>query len=120
MRTCRYESAAGVPLAVEVEDGRRPPGSVVEDGVRYRFVHEGADLAEIRRGLSTLGVLQRGATSRKMHDRVFESHQLPRWDPDAPAHGPTGKPRFNGQREIDEYLAKKRHKEGLDMRYGEL
>lgn len=82
-----------------------------------------AAIREARRTPGALagGVLQRGATSRKMHDRVFESHQLPRWDPDAPAHNPkNGKPRFKSQKEIDEYCAKKRHKEGLDLRYGEL
>lgn len=90
------------------------------DDPRLAEIRAARETALGRAGMGTLMVLQRGATSRRMHDRVFESHQLPRWDPDAPRHGPTGKPRFNGQREIDEYLAKKRHKEGLDMRYGEL
>ena len=123
----RYESADGIPLPVEMEARKTPPLTVTEGGVRYRLAHHGADMAEIRASLGGLATavspatLVRGATTRKMHDRVFESHQLPRWDPDAPAHNPkNGKPRFKNSREIREYEAKKRHKEGLDIRYGEL
>jgi len=122
VRVHRYESADGIPLPVELPDDAKVPLTVTEGGVRYRLVHLGPDMAEIRsQVVGTEGVLVRGATSRMMQSRVFESHQLPRWDPDAPAHNPkNGKPRFNGMREIREYEAKKRHKEGLDMRYGEL
>ena len=117
----RYESEDG--LSMVVETGQPPVRHVNYRGKRYYPVHPCADPVSARTavGLGTCGVLVRGATSRGMRCRVFESHQLPRWDPDAPAHNPkNGKPRFNGTHEIEEYLAKKRHKEGLDMRYGEL
>lgn len=105
------------------EDGERaavvrskPPKYLKRKGKVFRRDHR----LEWSGTVSGVRVLVHGATTRKMQDRVFESHQLPRWDPDAPRHGPSGKPRFANQREIDEYCAKKRHKEGLDLRYGEL
>lgn len=58
-------------------------------------------------------------TRPSKRDRHFESRVLPRWHPDAPAHGPDGKPRFDGQRDVDEFVAKARDREGMDIRYND-
>lgn len=118
MRVCRYEDRDGVPLPVEVGDGDRPPATVVDGGRRYRLVHEGADLAAIRR---EIGGYTTAATRPRLRDRHFESVQACRWDPDAPRLNPkNGKPQFDSQREVDEYVAKKNHQQNIETRYGEL
>lgn len=114
----RYESSSGVPLEVDVPKGSKPPAKVNYRGLEYRPVYEGADMAEIR---ARIGGFTTAAARPRLRDRHFESVQAPRWDPDAPRHNPkNGKPQFDSQREVDEYVAKKNHKEDVDWRYGEL
>lgn len=118
MRVARYESAAGVPLPVDVADGATPPLSVREKGVVYRLVHDGADLAAIR---AEIGGYTTAAKKPKLRDRHFESVQACRWDPAAPRHNPkNGKPQFDSQREVDEYVAKLNDRQDIETRYGEL
>lgn len=118
MRVARYESEAGVPLPVDVPEGKKAPATVLERGVRYRLVHEGVDFAAIR---AEIGGFTTAAARPKLRDRHFESVQACRWDPDAPAHNPkTGAARFDSQREVDEYVAKKNHQQDVETRYGEL
>lgn len=118
MRVARYENEAGVPLPVEVADGRSAPAVVLERGERYRLVHDGVDFAAIR---AEIGGYTTAAARPKLRDRHFESVQACRWDPDAPRHNPvTGAPRFDNQREVDEYVAKKNHQQDVETRYGDL
>lgn len=57
-------------------------------------------------------------------DYEFRSMQERRWDPDAPEHVPRGQkfegaPVFRSKRQIDEFVAKKRHKENRELVWGE-
>lgn len=68
-----------------------------------------------------LGVTMAVPARPKLRDGRFESHQLPRWDPNHKGEfSPDGKPRFTSRGEAKEYAKRSSGNTGLDTKYGEL
>ena len=120
MNTYRYESPGGIPLAVEVPKGQKPPKVVVEQGCQYFGpVEECADIAAIRK---EIGGFTTATTRPSLRTRQIAPMSLPLNWPFAPAHAKgikgikDGTPLFTSQREIDEAQARAQHA-GEDMVY---